>query len=171
DNHINEVEKIKEEINSSKHSFTELVGRANYLIEWIRIKKDEHDKKERLQSLFVQKKELESQIRRNNKKRNARKLSGWISLGIGVLSAGFSGYSYFMSDSAYNNYIDTTSTSEAENYRKDVEMWDTLMFTGAGGCGGGLTLSAILFLAGPNNKKEVLELERIDREIKITGVR
>ncbi len=143
----------------------------NYLIERIRIRKDELDKKERLESLLVQKKEIERQITRNNRTRKVKKLAGWISLGIGVLSGGFSGYSYFMSDTAYNNYIDTTSTSEAENYRKDVEMWDTLMFAGAGGCGGGLTLSAILFLTGPNNKKEVLELDRIEREIKILGVR
>ncbi len=171
DNHINEVEKVKEEINSSKHSFIELVSRANYLIERIRIKKDEHDKKEHLESLFVQKEEIESQIRRNNKTRKVKKLAGWISLGIGVLSAGFSGYSYLMSDTAYNNYIDTNITSEAENYRKDVEMWDTLMFVGAGGCGGGLTLSAVLFLTGPNNKKGALELDRIEREIKRLGVR
>ena len=38
------------------YTHTELVGRANYLIERIRIKKDEHDKKERLESLLVQKK-------------------------------------------------------------------------------------------------------------------
>ncbi len=171
DNHIDEVEKIKKEINSSKHSFTELVGRANYLIKRIRIKEDELDFKERLGSLLLQKKDIESQIRRNNETRKVKKLAGWISLGIGILSGGFSGYSYFMSDTAYNNYIDTNITSEAVRYREYSVMWDTLMFVGAGGCVGGLTLSAIIFLSAPDNKKEALELERIDREIKILGVR
>ena len=45
------------------------------------------------------------------------------------------------------------------------------MFAGAGGCVGGLTLSAILFLTGPDNKKEALELERIEREIRRLRVR
>jgi TolB-like protein len=115
-----------------------------------------------LESLQADLKESIAQI---DRKRAKAQTLGWMSLGIGVASAVFSGVSWYLSDVAYREYRSTSDTTTAEYYHQKVVLWDTLMFASAGSGVLGVGVSIPLFVLSPNSRAEKAELKKVESDI------
>lgn len=125
----------------------------------------DEEKQQRLSALEAMRDDLNASIARINLQRAKAKTWGWVSLGIGIASAAFSGVSWYQGDLAYERYQSTSDTTEAEYYRQRVVLWDTVMLASAGTgvfCTG---ISIPIFMLRPDNRAENEELKRVQAEM------
>jgi TolB-like protein len=163
---------IQSKIESSRHQHPELVAKSKLLRERAKQLQENQQRLERLasvnkeiSSLADRKADLQNRLHKQTAVRKNFNTLAWISLGGGILSSGFGFLAYFVADAAYENYIQTSSTSEAAMYKIKVQTWDTLMLVGAGVGLTGFGTATILFLSRPNLQKTTDEL--LDIELKV----
>jgi hypothetical protein len=162
---IERFEDLKKEIELPKYSFTDLIPRAESLIERAKeivgvepliesVEEDENipDKDKRLEGLFMQKQELEIKIENSFLENKTKTIGGWTSLGLGLVSAGLSGLFYYFSNEAYEKY---------------ERFWDTSAYIALGTSGFCLIVSSLLLLTRPSTEHFTAVLETVEKEINI----
>ena len=167
ESNIAKIIQLSMEIKDSKWKFPEIIAKSELLLQKAKEKKGEQDRQDEIKRLVLEKSDLVKRINSLQKTKKTKMTLGFSSLGTSLLSFGFSALSYFMSDSAYNDYLEATITSEAAKYRETVEMWDILMFTGIGVGGSSFILSGILLFTGPRMNEEITRLNQIEEEINV----
>jgi hypothetical protein len=108
---------------------------------------------------------LRTTIAEIDRKRAASHAWGWAFMGVGIVSAGLSGASWYKSDQAYQDYKSTSDTARAQYYREQVTLWDTLMLVSAGTAVLSIGGSIPFFVLAPNSREEKKELKRIETEM------
>jgi len=177
---IKKFEDLKKEIEFSKHGFTELIPRAESLIERAKeivgaeplIESGEEnenilDKNKRLEKLSVKKQELKIKIENNFLVNKRKTIRGWTFLGLGLVSGGLSGFFYYSSNEAYQKYERSATYEEALKYKDQVQFWDTSTYIALGTSALSLIVSSILLLTRSSTEHLTTKLETVEREINI----
>jgi TolB-like protein len=162
---IGRAANLKAIIQASRHEFPELLARSELLIKQAKFKQAKQKMSKELASLTLRQRELEIRIQKINRSRKTHRSVSWMSLGAGALSLGLSGLFYYLADEAYKNYLNTTITSMAIQYRKECRTWDTLTYAAWGVGGVGLGGSVILWAAKPKLDQYQAELIKVQSRI------
>ena len=104
----------------------------------------------RLKEVRGRRVKIEDEIRQLNHTRNNKNIGGWVSAGSSVLSAGLFGLFSIFSNSAYDDYISTTISADAANYKEKVQLWDILSYVSLGTTAIGAGLSTYFFMSKPS---------------------
>lgn len=123
------------------------------------------EKQQRLRALESLREDLQDSIAQVKVKRRNAQTWGWVSLGFGAACATLSGVSWYLSDLAYQNYLNTSDTEEAARYRSQVVMWDSIMLGSAGAGVLSVGISIPIFLLSPDARAETNELKRVESEM------
>lgn len=109
--------------------------------------------------------DLKESIARINAERAKTRTWGWMSLGVGVAAAAFSGVSVYLSDLAYRDYLSTHDTAAAAYFHQRVVLWDTLLLVSAGAGVLGVGVSIPFFALGPDVRTEREALKKVESEM------
>ena len=126
---------------------------------------------ERLEELKSRRSELEAEVLKLDRQYRIKKTTPWVLLGTGAVGLISSGVFYFLGEAAYDNYLLATTEDSVLSYRRQVDLYDTLVYA-AGGAGALCTSGwAALFMMPSGDeileRKEPVaeELEGIEEEI------
>ena len=172
---IKKFKDLKREIELSKHSFSELISRAESVIEkaveivgtefLVESTEEYAEKRKRLEELLVRRQELEIKIQSRKLERKRKAIGGWTSFGLSLVSGGLAGLFYYLSNEAYKEYERSTTYEEAQKRQNQVELWDISTYSALGVSGLCLVISPILWLSSPSLKPLTDELVSVEREI------
>lgn len=151
--HTAELEVLEKEIQGLPKKNPELEERARQLIR---------------KSLKNDEAAIQRRIKETEDGRAAMDTLKWVGLGVFAVSAGLAVTSMLLSSAAYDKYQSATFTSDAINYRQQVELWDTITWIAGGSAGASAGFSLVFWLGGgPDVEK--LNQELIDVRMKIKG--
>lgn len=162
---IDNLVTLKGTIQASKHRFVDLIAKTELLIRKANEKMIVQEKQDQLEKLTARKWAIEDKLRQIKRKRRTHSIVGWSCFGTGVASLGISALFYYLSDEAYENYLNATITEDVIRYRDEFLMWDTMTYTAWGVGGVGVGVSIILWANSPNPKEYRAELVEIQSRI------
>jgi hypothetical protein len=91
---------------------------------------------------------------------------GWASLVTGLVGAGGSVASYFLGQSAMEDYLAAETTADATASRRSTELYGSLLNGSLVAAGIGLGLSPLLFFTGPKPDALQRSIDSLDEQIK-----
>ena len=130
-------------LKDSRYTFTDLEGRADVLLIQTRERKEESDRFAEIQKLTEELTVLKLKYKKEDAAIKRRNILKYVFGGLAIGSFGTSGISWIMGNTAYTNYNDTVTTSEAIEYRDKSQTYDVIKVS-AGGVGIGFSVLSVL---------------------------
>jgi TolB-like protein len=111
------------------------------------------NKQDRIETLQHEKVELELQIAAVEKSQKNHRTAGWISLGTGATAALFSGTSFLISWTTYQDYLEADEDQWSE-IKEKYEMWDLIGYISAGVAVLGGGLAPLIWWTAPDDNEK-----------------
>jgi hypothetical protein len=165
DEDIQASQSLLEEIEAADYDFPILRNRAESLTADLYRRRENQEIDDNILELSDTKKALEEELSSEHNRQRIFKIASWISLGVGVGSLSGMGYSLYMGNQSYNDYLDAQTSEEAIALREETVRYQTLTFvTGAVGIAG-VTAFTLLQLLMPRPTQLERDLRDIDNRI------
>jgi TolB-like protein len=155
-----EVGELVVQIENTPYDFPSLLNRASQSLSTIK-------KKINLQNLYVEKSALEERIAVNKKTLEDNTIGGFIGLGIGAAGGILSGIMALIAESIYSDYMATTITSKAIEYRDQFKTLDLINYCSAGVAAIGLGSSLYFWGTSPEVDEDISKLSSLTANIAV----